>query len=100
MTLFFNRRRGGVGGREIQVALLWDFLSLLVMLTEDLQKLSKSEKLLLINDLWDDIAQDSSDMPLTSEQEDKLDKRYAEFLENPDEGKSWEAFKKELKETA
>lgn len=70
------------------------------MLTEDLKKLTKSEKLLLINDLWDDIIQDPSDIPLTLEQEKKLDQRYAEFLENPDEGKTWEAFKKELKEKA
>ena len=67
------------------------------MLTEDLKKLTKPEKLLLINDLWDDIIQDSSDIPLTSKQEKKLDQRYAEFLENPDEGQSWDAFKKELK---
>ena len=66
------------------------------MLTEDLKKLSKPEKLLLINDLWDDIIQDPSDIPLTSEQKQKLDQRYAEFLEDPDEGNSWDAFKKEL----
>ena len=68
------------------------------MLTEDLKKLTKSEKLLLINDLWDDITQDPTDIPLTSYQEKKLDQRYAEFLDNPDEGKTWESFKKELKE--
>ncbi len=66
------------------------------MLAEELKKLSKSEKLLLINDLWDEIAQDSEEIPLTSEQEKVLDQRYAEFLDNPDEGKTWEAFKKEL----
>jgi len=68
------------------------------MLTEDLKKLTKSEKILLINDLWDDITQDPSDIPLTTAQEKKLDQRYAEFLDNPDEGKTWESFKKELKE--
>lgn len=67
------------------------------MLTEDLKKLSKSEKLLLINDLWDDISQDPESIPLSSEQISKLDERYEEFLKNPDEGKSWEDFKKELK---
>lgn len=70
------------------------------MLTEDLKKLSKPEKLLLINDLWDDIIQDPSDIPLPSEQKNKLDQRYAEFLEDPDQGSSWDAFKKELKKKA
>ncbi len=68
------------------------------MLTEDLKKLTKSEKLLLINDLWDDITQDPTDIPLSVGQDKKLDQRYAAFLEKPDEGKSWEAFRKELKE--
>lgn len=67
------------------------------MLTEDLKKLTKPEKLLLINDLWDDIIQDPSDIPLSSEQNQKLDQRYAEFLEDPDQGSPWKAFKKELK---
>ena len=70
------------------------------MLTEDLKKLSKPEKLLLINDLWDDIIQEPSDIPLTSEQKHKLDQRYAEFLENPDQGRSWDAFKIKLKKKA
>ena len=70
------------------------------MLTEDLKNLTKSEKLLLINDLWDDITQDPSDIPLATQQEKKLDQRYGQFLNNPDEGKSWETFKKELKEKA
>lgn len=70
------------------------------MLAEDLKKLTKSEKLLLINDLWDDISEDPSDIPLNSDQEKKLDQRYSEFLDNPEEGKTWEAFKKELREKA
>ncbi len=67
------------------------------MLTEDLKKFSKSEKLLLINDLWDDISQDPEGIPLTPEQICKLDERYEEFLKSPEEGISWEEFRSELK---
>ncbi|MCH8474964.1 MAG: addiction module protein [Opitutales bacterium] len=63
------------------------------MLTTELKNLSRAEKLLLINDLWDDVAAESSDLELTSDQEKLLDKRYMEFQKNPDEGISWKTFK-------
>ena len=66
------------------------------MLTEELKNLTKSEKLLLINELWDDITQEPSGIHLTDDLQHKLDQRYSEFLENPNTGKSWEAFKQEL----
>ena len=67
------------------------------MLADELKKLSKSEKLLLINDLWDEIAQDSDDIDIPESHLRLLDERYEAYLENPDKGKSWEEFKRELK---
>lgn len=68
------------------------------MLTEELKKLSKSEKILLINDLWDEVSHDGDEISLTQDQEKTLDERYAQFLENPEEGKPWEEVKRELRE--
>lgn len=68
------------------------------MLTEDLKRLSRSEKLLLINDLWDDIASAEAEQPLSSEQEKMLDERYQQFLNEPEQGKPWAEVREELKE--
>ena len=66
------------------------------MLTTDLKKLSRSEKLLLINDLWDDVSTDLEDLDLTHAQERKLDDRYEQFQKNPDEGITWREFRSKL----
>lgn len=68
------------------------------MLTEDLKRLSRSEKLLLINDLWDDVASTEAEHPLSPEQEKMLDERYQQFLADPEQGRSWAAVREELKE--
>ncbi len=59
------------------------------MLKEEIGKLSASEKLLLVNDLWDELAEVQEEIPLTDEQKALLDERYRAFLENPDEGEPW-----------
>ncbi len=70
------------------------------MLADDIKKLSKSEKLLLINDLWDDIADSTDDIPLNRRTEMLLDERYAAYKTNPNEGRSWEEVKKKLRDNA
>ena len=68
------------------------------MLTETIKTLSKSEKLLLINDLWENISDDLEDSNLSVSQEEMLDLRYKAFLQNPEEGASWSEVKNNLKE--
>ncbi len=68
------------------------------MLTEELKKLSRSEKILLINDLWDEVSNEEDEISLSEAQEKMLDERYEQFLKNPEEGKSWEEVKRGLKE--
>lgn len=68
------------------------------MLTDEIKRLSRSEKLLLINDLWDDLAVRENDQPLSHEQEEMLDERYEQFVADPAQGKSWSEVKKELNE--
>jgi len=67
------------------------------MLTDNIKKLSKSEKLLLVAELWDDIADSPEDVPLTEAQERHLDERYQQFCENPEEGESWAVVKDRIK---
>lgn len=67
------------------------------MLADEIKKLSKSEKLLLVSELWDDIADSPDDVPLTEEQELLLDERYEQFRKNPEEGEPWVDVKERIR---
>ena len=69
------------------------------MLTENLKKLSRSEKILLINDLWEDVADTADDLEISPDLADKLDHRYEAFVKNPDEGMNWKEFKSRFQST-
>jgi putative addiction module component (TIGR02574 family) len=62
----------------------------------DLQKLSKAEKLQLVEDLWDDIARLPDDLPVSAEEIALLDKRLAAHRAAPETALSLEQFKREL----
>ncbi len=66
------------------------------MLTEEIKKLSNPEKWLLFNDLWDELCQNPENIETSEEQKRILDERYQEFLNNPNEGLSWEEVKSEI----
>jgi len=58
-----------------------------------LRQLSVAERLQLVEDLWDSIAQDAPDeaLPMTPELAAELDRRIAEYERDPSAGQSWEA---------
>ncbi|MCF8076990.1 MAG: addiction module protein [Desulfotignum sp.] len=45
----------------------------------EIDKLNFSEKLLLVGDIWDSIAQDAGQEPLPEWQKKELNKRYSDF---------------------
>lgn len=57
----------------------------------DYRQLSIAERLQLVEDIWDSIAQDADAdrLPLTDEQKALLDKRLAEFEADPNSGTPW-----------
>lgn len=65
---------------------------------QELSQLTPAEKLLLVEDILDEIAQDSDiqNFPLPDSQKKELDRRYEDFLKNPEEGSSWSDVKKRL----
>ena len=67
------------------------------MLTETIKALSKTEKLLLMNDLWEDISDDLEDSSLSALEKQTLDLRYESFLQNPEEGMAWAEVKSDLR---
>ena len=55
--------------------------------------LSPSEKLQLVEDLWDDLASTPENVPVHDWQEQELARRKSNLLKNPASGLSWEDVK-------
>ena len=62
-------------------------------------ELSSSEKLLLLEELWDDLANHPSEVPVPDWQKRELERRYQEFLQNPSEGSPWPEVRERLLRT-
>ncbi|OUC12846.1 MAG: addiction module protein [Alkalinema sp. CACIAM 70d] len=60
-------------------------------------ELTLSEKLLLLEDLWDSIAQTPEQLPMLDWQKEELAKRKATSLLNPNSGSSWESAKQRIR---
>jgi putative addiction module component (TIGR02574 family) len=63
-----------------------------------LRELSVAERLQLVEDLWDSIAQDAPDeaLPITPELAAELDRRLAEHRAHPETAVPWETVRAEL----
>jgi putative addiction module component (TIGR02574 family) len=59
----------------------------------ELRTLSASEKLTLVTELWEDLASQPEDIPITSDQIAEVDRRLEEYRRNPSLGSSWEEVK-------
>jgi len=64
-------------------------------LWSELMKLTADERLDLVEDLWDSIAQHELP-PLTAEQREELDRRCAEHLRDPSSASKWDDVKARL----
>ncbi len=60
-------------------------------------ELAASEKLQLVEDLWDNIAQLPDQIPVLDWQKEELAKRKAAYLKNPALSSSWEAAKERVR---
>ncbi len=63
---------------------------------ENIKKLSVSERILIIEDIWDSIISSKEDFPITDEQKKELDSRLEVYNKNPKEGKSWKEVKNNI----
>jgi putative addiction module component (TIGR02574 family) len=59
--------------------------------------LSPSEKLQLVQDLWDDLAASPDAVPVHDWQKHELEHRKANLLVNPASGLEWEAVKRRVR---
>lgn len=59
--------------------------------------LSPSEKLQLVEDLWDDLAATPEAVPVHEWQKEELSRRKANLTNNPASGLAWEEVKKRVR---
>lgn len=57
--------------------------------TANILELSVSERIQLVEDVWDSIAEVPESVPLTGLQKEELDQRLEAYHQNPDEGSPW-----------
>lgn len=55
----------------------------------DVLSLSVPERIQLVEDIWDTIAEIPEEIELTDEQKAELDRRLDAYNQNPDEGSPW-----------
>ena len=65
-------------------------------LTEEVKRLSIAERIALVEEIWDSIAEDNGCFDLTEAQKQELDRRIESFRANPSQGRTWEEIKNEF----
>ena len=56
-------------------------------------KLGRAERLQLVEDLWDSIAQEDEQLPVAESKREELRRRKDRFLQHPSSGRTWEQVK-------
>lgn len=57
----------------------------------ELRRLSPSEKLALVSELWDDLAAHPEEIPINPEQIEELDRRLEAYRKDASQSTTWEA---------
>ena len=65
-------------------------------LLETFRRLSASQKIRLVQQLWDEIAEEASNLPLTDAQRRLLDERIADDDANPDDVEPWSTVRDDI----
>ncbi len=63
-----------------------------------IDQFSVAERILLVEEIWDSIADDGQEVELTDVQRKDLERRIANYEANPKSGSSWEEVKARLRE--
>jgi putative addiction module component (TIGR02574 family) len=65
-------------------------------LTEAAKKLSISDRILLVEEIWDTIAEENEAFELSDSQKHELDRRLESLKKTPRQGRTWEEIKAEF----
>ena len=63
----------------------------------DVLNLSVSERIQLVEDIWDSIAEVPGELPLSEAQKVELDRRLEAYHRNPDQGSPWAEVKERIR---
>jgi putative addiction module component (TIGR02574 family) len=63
---------------------------------ERFRKLSSSEKIRLLQELWDEVADEAARQPLSESHRRLLDERLREHDENPDDAVPWDKVRDDI----
>lgn len=66
------------------------------MLTQEILNLSPTERLQLVEDIWDSLIDLQDAMPVTAAQRTELDRRLAKYKDNPHGGIPWPEVKQRM----
>lgn len=66
---------------------------------QELETLSVSERVQIVEDLWDSIARSNANLPVPQWQKDELARRKARYLRNPDAVETWDQVKQSILRT-
>jgi putative addiction module component (TIGR02574 family) len=62
-----------------------------------IDQLSTAQRILLVEEIWDSIAAEAEEMPLTAAQKQDLEHRIGSHNDNPNAGSSWEDVRARLR---
>lgn len=62
----------------------------------EILELSVAEKIQIVEDIWDSIIRHPEQFPLSETEKRELDKRLADYEQNPDDGIEWETLRKNI----
>lgn len=68
-----------------------------ILAKADLLNLSVPERIQLVEDIWDSIAEIPEEVGLSDEQKAELDRRLDAYHQNPDEGSPWEIVRERIR---
>lgn len=69
------------------------------VIIDEIKKLSLSEKILIIEEIWDDIVKNNEYPELTDMQYEELNRRIDSYHDNPNQGRTWDEIKKNFGES-
>lgn len=63
---------------------------------KELETLSVSERVQLVEALWDSIARSNAGVPVLQWQKNELNRRKRNYLQNPNSGQTWDQVKRDI----
>jgi len=66
------------------------------LLSEQIMPLTVAERLQLIEEIWNSISDDESEIALTSAQQEEIERRLASYTDIKNQGKSWQEIKQKF----